>query len=419
MQGMYIYWMEADPDPNMVYQLREFTNNALPNLNISTSPIIYDVREFSYKVNEIALSALFDPDMTQKGLSQAGIVDSINNVYTPREFCVSGAAPPCNSEGGGWLNPTNGNATWNGGTGFIQVHTGDTVVQGSGTNFTTNGCQVAVPNLFNADNFWAKTGRNSPVSNTEGLSNMLYTITACTDNTHITIDPAWAGPDINFTDTTVGWQIGNVLGVGVEPFIYGVVASALYNVKVALATDYPTESALAETYMLDAWNFLTNSSSGLSYNPTYKSFYYGVYFVNCLPGDQEVNPNCGALSMSSSSRDIQGGRGNSPEAMGSGGIAYTISSNAAILSLIEKMIGGVYGGLGGPESDIYYGEDALGRWGQQGQAIDGMPPQAKILGFYYGWGRDATAIGVYSEATSPMSAASKILGKVFGTGRVR
>lgn len=400
IRAMMGLWLRAlDGRPDMFPGLREWANFSISSTTLAVlyTPFIYDLREYSYTANEVAMDALLDPDAGQRATARAALVNVVNNVYAAKERCTNGNAPPCDGTGGYWVNGSNGLATWNGATGTVNVTNGSTTVVGSGTNFTA-GCNT------DAD-FWSKTGSGAPVSNAEGDA-VWYSITAVTDATHLEISPAYQGA----TAGGRGWQCNNLVGIGVQPFMQGGVAGrTLHNISKALTGFNPTEAAKAQALLVDNWNWMVHKA----YNATSKNIYYGVVFPNCEPSPI-ANANCSSIGDGgiASGFILQAGRFTAAEVMDGCGRAYLVSRQPDIKAACDNLYGGIYGGMGGPSSDNDYVWDLLGRWNQPGFTVTASV--AKNFGFTFGFGGGSAWPGASAGGAAPVNNQAALVGFDFG-----
>ena len=354
MSGLIVRALDGRPD--MWPGLREWMDNDISLLPIYNNQIIFDLREYSYLVNEVALCAIADPDPTHQAVCQAAVADPINLVYSPQQ-----------QPDGSWLNPSLGFSSWNAGTGSVNVTTGSTTVIGIGTNFAL-GCAGL--------GFWSKNGLTPPVSNKEGDSGG-FTVVSVNSDTSLTISPKYNG----LTQTGKGWECNNLLGLGVQPFmIAGVAGRTFNNVYRALATSDPATAAKARKFAVDAWNWTTSKG----YWPANEGFFYARTFAGCEPDPRAFSFCAGTSSSATAEGNIQSVRFISAEAMNGCAHAYEFSSNAVIKSVCDILFGALYGGQGGIGADSHYVWGFFGRWDQAGDDV--TFDKAKDYGFGYGWG---------------------------------
>lgn len=339
---------------------------------------LYDIREQAYTLSNLSLIALLDPDPSSRATYATGVGKAIKDIWEPQQ-----------QPNGNWINPTFGNATWNGATGTVAVVQGSNIVTGTNTNWTA--AMFSVP----TNRFWTTNGPTI-TSNADGDA-IVYSTTFI-DATHIRTSPAYAGP----TASGRGWQINNLNGFGTQPFMMGVVGRAMWHASQALTLAGDTANvATARRMVTDSVRWIRT----YGYYPELKGLYYGRGYVGCEP-DPYINPNCNGYDAAGGDPAIQSVRFLAAEVMFAVAQAYLIDQSPDTKTLGDLLFGGLYGGSGGPDSDSNYVWDILGRDANPGWAVSTQT--AKYPNFAFGWGGGASYPAARNSTVQPPTSPSNI-----------
>ena len=258
---------------------------------------------------------------------------------------------PTRQSGGNWVNLSNGYASpWNGNDGLVNVVNGSTTVtcvpaSGQSSCFTTA--------MFSGNDFWTTTANNPTVGDP-----ISYAPTYV-DGTHLTISPAYQGA----TATGRGWELNNLVGVGTQPFMLGVLGSAFR------LSYLDTNDSRLPTWIGGIEQWLSTTG----FNSSTRGLWYGRVFPDCEP-NPAADGNCVG-------GDTEQTRYLSGEADNAISAAYELNPTSAIQSFGDNLYGAMFGGpTGGPDADSTFITDISdGGWAEQTE-------YAKDFGFFYGWG---------------------------------
>jgi hypothetical protein len=324
---------------------------------------IEDLREETYPLTYLALASHFSPDTTRQADYRQALLDAAYNRWKPQQHAD-----------GYWLTKTYGYASWNGKIGKANVTQGSDIVTGVGTTASDT----------HPNSGW-NSGRVGSCFYVAGDTEA-YTVKAVPTATEVVLDRPYNG----LTREAPGWQMNNLCGYGVQPFILGIAMSGWdYAFKV-------TGEPLMQEFLLRASEWIVNN--GLQ--PSTRGLYYGRVFPNCEPADDR-NANC-AYNASSTSA-IEASRFLNGEVLGALSSAYQCSGNTNIRIQTDKMFGAVFGRGGGPETDNIYAT-------LLNASVNGCCP--KNFGFFYGFGRSTNwpAVRVSTSDTSQDATTPQIPG---------
>ena len=350
-----IYLRALDGKPEYLPGLRKNVSTTLVGLQNSQNWIILnDVREAAYELVFVGLCAMLDPVETEANRCADALEAGVTTwKRLQKTHPVSGMKH--------WISPTAGHSSWNsqGGT-SVSVTNGSTVVIGTGTNFLNTSC---APNQNGS--IFAFRSTNNPYEAIEGDMAKYY-IRKIVSATEIQLVRPYEGP----TASGRGWQCGSVVGTGVQPFMMGIVASAMnFAERGLLARARIQKAAEARQMLLDTEAWLRTEA----YRPLAKGFWYARYFANCEPISEAADPEC-------LGGDIVAAREYSIESMSAYSQAQLRSPKPETQLFADNLFGGIFGKNGGPGADSYYssGIDAGGYYLTLNNA--------KYLGFIFGFG---------------------------------
>jgi len=322
-----------DGRPDMWSGLRKWFDN--DRKNIVTSSELYDIREDAYNLASVALCANLDPDETHRAACAADTVTSLTNKWGPQQ-----------QPGGYWLNKSYGYASWNGYPGSVTVEHGSSTVTGVGTNWTA----AMFPQGYS---FWVTNAPSDPKNGDPVVYRASYV-----SPTTITLDRPYEGQ----SGSLKGWQSNDDVGYGTQPFMLGIVGTAMRYTYLA------TGDERARKFAVDIANWVRQ----YGYRASTKGLYYARYFLNCEPITEGI-PYC-------SSEDTPASRFLSGEVLGAISAAYLYSSSPDIAMMGDILYGAMFGKKGGPFEDQYYvTEIEEGGWTEQTK-------KAKNFGFMFGFG---------------------------------
>ena len=300
---------------------------------------LYDIREQGYQLNEISLCALLDPDPAQRAAFATDVVAALEGLWIPYQ-----------QQQGHWLTATYGVSPWNGQPGSVTVTSGSTTVQGVGTQWTAD-------QFPSSSAFWISA---APTNAWNGDS-ATYTATFV-DATHLQLDRSYAGDNAG---PNRGWESNNLVGPGTQPFMMGVVSSALNTAYLA------TGDIRALKIMANAAYWIAN----YGYRSSVRGLYYGRYFPNCEPIQENVK-NCSDDS-ASSARLFAG------EVLNAFSRAYAFTGDPTLRDMGDNLFSALFGktGFGGPMSDGLYDTEI------DDGGLSMQTKRAKDFGFLFGFGQ--------------------------------
>ena len=329
----------ADGRSDMWPGIRSIVANDYGRIDYSpTDGQVSDVRENAYATAFQAELGLTDP--SQSSTFTSNTQNALNIFWGPTR-----------QSGGNWVNLSNGYASpWNGNDGLVNVVNGSTTVtcvppNGQPSCFTTA--------MFSGNDFWTTTANNPTVGDP-----ISYTPTYV-DGTHLMISPAYQGA----TATGRGWELNNLVGVGTQPFMLGVLGSAFR------LSYLDTNDSRLPTWIggIEQWISTTG------FDTSTRGLWYGRVFPDCEP-NPAADGNCVG-------GDTEQTRYLSGEADNAISAAYELNPTSAIQSFGDNLYGAMFGGpTGGPDADSTFITDiSNGGWAEETE-------YAKDFGFFYGWG---------------------------------
>jgi len=408
MTSLFVrYLVDNDGDSTNYQWVRKMVNNAGDNPP-GPSVLIADPREDGYQFSWRALQAIFEPDPTERAEALTYLRDAYVNRWQPQQRANGNYWSNYfeNNFGGGSFTATNGSAIVTGSgipaakcypgsissdTATASATNGSTSVTG-GSGWTGLAGKVAeiygqrdgsyyiffspvasststTITLVHPYDGTTNLGGNVRVRvmDSDGYNAVWFATTSyvqdqafytCTWNssTQITLDRPYEG-----TSGAKYAARANLAARGSQPFMMGIIASALKWASEGLAADYPTDSANYLTLADNVGKWIKNHG----YNPVTKGLYYGVDFPNCVPMQAW---NCD-LSLKED-RDL------SAEASAAMTVVYQKSPTQENKDFGDQFYGAQWGKLGGPYSD--------GQWNQYDDGS--LYKRGKYLGFAFGMG---------------------------------
>jgi hypothetical protein len=303
---------------------------------------IYDIREAGYRIAFLAVAALLDPNSAKKA-EYAGVL----------EDTIATAWKPLQRANGQWDYHVGGYIPLNGYPGTVTVTNGSATVTGSNTTWQSSWLTNQAVLFYAAGDY----GSPDPVA---------YTAT-WVSATEITLDRPYEGS----SGSGKGWNFNNLVGIGTQPFMMGVIGSAWNWAYKALSAAGSQHSGEARQFVLDSATWIKD----FGYSPTAKGLYYGRDFPNCEP-IADSTPNCGA-------GDVQSARFLNSEVINTFSQAYLLNGEPAFKSAADSMFGAMWGKLGGPDSD----DNWLRNYDDGGWAL--YTKKSKDFGFAFGFGLGA------------------------------
>ncbi len=297
-----------------------------------------DVRESAYATAFVSLAALFDPDPPRRANWKAAVANLIAKHWEP------GILPS-----GVWANQSFGTASWNGAAGTVSVTHGSTKVTGSGTQWQ--------PAWFAGNAFWTSTG--DAVTGDA----IAYTATVVSP-TELKLNIPYQGQ----TASGRAWEANNLVGLGTQPFMLGVLTSAFRYAWLATADA-----------RLPKWiGGIASWLSTQGYRPSARGLWYGRGFPNCEP-ISDGNGWCNGGN-AEQSRFLAG------EILGGISAAYALNPSPRLKAFGD----GIYSAMfaKSPNDPGYDGTyvndfDGTGSW-------DFQTKKAKDFGFIFGFGQGAS-----------------------------
>jgi hypothetical protein len=354
------FWMGAETYWEASYEFQ------LNFGSCSTIPV-FDLRECSAVTAMVAYFALFETGTNQTNALNA-LSHSVGSVWLPLQRSDGSIATP---------------ATFNPAGGTVAVTHGSTTVVGTGTGWS--GGQFPPGN-----GFFTSATSGLTCTGADNVDAIVYSVTFV-DASHLTISPAYQGA----TASGRFWQYSNLNGCGVQPFMMGFNAKAMYYSYLALSGHDATNAARAKTILLNDVNWLVNNaffatSAAPAEVLTVNGLAYGAAGYPDCPTSIFTNPNCSGIHLAGTAttfqleQDLQNSRYLAAETMSAYGYAYLLGPTTTIKTNADLLFGAIYGGQGGPASDIHFAWMELGKPGQIGVAQLGIKP--KDFGFSWGWG---------------------------------
>jgi hypothetical protein len=350
-----IYLRALDGKPDYLPGLRKNVAPILATLHNSQNwTILGDVRETAYELAFVGLCAMLDPvELEANRCADALEAGVATWKRLQKTEPISGMKH--------WISPTAGHSSWNsqGGT-SVRVTNGSTTVVGTGLNFFNTACAPTQDGRL-----FAFRSTNGPYEAVEG-DMVKYYIRRIISATEVELDRPYQGP----TASGRGWQCGVVVGTGVQPFMMGIVASAMNFAERGLSARGRTQPAAeARQMLLDTEAWLRTEA----YRPLAKGFWYARYFLNCEPISEAADPEC-------LGGDVVAAREYSVESLTAYSQAQLRNPTPETQLFADNLFGGIFGKNGGPGADSYYssGIDAGGYY----LTIN----NAKYLGFIFGFG---------------------------------
>jgi hypothetical protein len=274
--------------------------------SLSRTGPISDIREQGYTLAFTALGALFDPSPSHVAAYNTSLLWALNNRWAPQQ-----------ESDGSWRNLSYGFATWNGHPGTVTVTNGSRIVQGTGTNWQ--------PSWFNSAAFWS--------GNTNGTQGDPFAYVATyVSPTELMLDRPYTGGNA----AGRGWQLSNLVGVGTQPFMLGILGSAFRYAYLA------TNEERFRDYTVDIANWISQHG----YRPATRGLWYGRYFANCEP-IAEGNRFCAA-------ENVEQSRILTAEVLNAFSYARLVRPSADLTRRGDDLFGAMFGKLGGPGSDQNY-----------------------------------------------------------------
>ena len=357
-----------DEKPNLWPGLRTYINSGPFQVGDgSRLDVFLDIREDAYQLAFAALAAMFDPDTSPGGWRQrwqAALTAAINNRWWPQRRAA-----------GNWESLTGDTGSWGGAyphdAGTVSVRNGDTQVIGTGST----GWDSSV----NGQHFW--TVKNELEASTADRT--YYTVTYVSP-TELRLNKPFEGPD----DTGRKWMMSsNWVGFGTQPFMLGIVGSAMRFAYHALKDTDPATAAKARAGVIGAAKWLSTTA----YKSDWKGLWYGVGFGVCASPE-----NSPAQAQCQSQDGLEAGRALSGEIMGTMAQALLWSDDPVIRQMGDVYMGAMFGkvGYGGPQSDGTY-LSAIDGW------FFGQRNAGKWLGFFWGFGAGNAWLSARQGAIEP------------------
>jgi hypothetical protein len=310
---------------------------------IRSRTLINDVRERAYELMFVAQCAIADPDPDHRAACAADVNEAINHRWAPQQR-------PDKS----WAVSSyyTGRSSWSEafgvpGGGTVSVENGSTRVIGNGTKWE----ESWVKNLY----FWVcdDSSNGDPVA---------YLNPKFISPTELELPRPYEGP----TSSGKKWQSAVFVGVGTQPFMMGIAATAFTYAYKATGNNLARQLALDAAYWIKDYGFQAST----------KGLYYGRTFPNCEPIGDDV-PHCAyPVSYSSSARFLNG------EVFNAMTQAYIYTRDETLKQVTDEMYGAVFGNpaVGGLTTDSYY----VSMLGDTGYSITAN--KAKDFGFMFGMG---------------------------------
>lgn len=358
-----------------------------------------DPRESGYLLEGEALCALADPNPSQVTTCQNALVNAIENGmktsrypdgnwYTLQE---QGPGVGCGNLGNSQCNnrATVTSAQLTNGSGTVVLCSQDTLTcPATSGGFYTGGASNPFLYNLNGTNYpaciWFLNSTTvAPSSNSDGDATAYYMVEDA-DGYHFHLTD-FSGNPVNYTGTSGfhGWSTGNgACGFGVQPYMLGIMGTALDFSAKALSSFNPTASADAKAFNIQMANFnLANS-----YNSANGGMMYAVHYTNCQPPIAATNPGCTQLDNTSQAGVL------TAEALRGIMTAYGNTSDPSLLAFADKLMTQMWAkpGYSSPAISVdwpnYYNWD-YNQWsypqiGGLGNWMGGTPPGIGIHKYY-------------------------------------
>ncbi len=301
---------------------------------------IYDIRESGYSLSHLALVALLHPDSGTRATYVGHLETALTDLWGTNQ-----------QANGQWRNYSWGIGPPNGYPGTATVTHGSATVVGVDTTWGATFCT--------GNAFWIAYTLGASVPDGDPVA---YTC-ARVSNTEITLDRPYEGTSASGR----GWEFNNLVGWGTQPFMMGIVGTAMNWSYEALHAGGSKLAPTVKNYVLDGAAWLTN----YGYSPTTRGLYYGRDFANCEPISPST-PNCG-------SENNAAGRFLNGEAMNVFSAAYLLSGNAAYKTQGDQMFSAMWA-----HSEGEIGYDGIDLGAELDYALS--VKKAKDFGFVWGIG---------------------------------
>jgi hypothetical protein len=310
---------------------------------VRSSSYIGDIRERGYELMFVAQCALVDPDLEHRKACAADVNEAINNRWARQQR-------PDKS----WIVAQfyAGPSTWSdafgiAGGGTISVENGSTRVVGTGTKWQES--------WFKNAYFWVceHISDGDPVA---------YWQPKFISETEIELPRPYEGP----TATEKKWQSAIIVGAGTQPFMMGIVATALNYAYRATGNPVARQLAIDAAYWIKDYG----------YQPATKGLYYARTYPNCEPISDGL-PGCSYPAAAP-----QGSRFLNGEVFNALAQAYMYTRDESLKTIADEMYGAVFGNpaSGGLTSDRFF----VSELGDNGWSITAS--KAKDFGFFFGMG---------------------------------
>ena len=393
------FWpaVETNWEPQLIYQTA--------TVQLTPGPI-GDTREGSADIASLSYFALFDT-----GSGQSSAVTALGTSIGTATY--GWAARQTGT--GAFINISNGHAAWaDGAAGTVTVSNGSGTVNGSGTSFQSGW-------IGTSDSYFATVGTNNPQCVAGDNWDTEAFVPTYVSGTQITISPVYAG---GFPGAGRHFQFNNLVGCGVQPFMMGYNAHAMWLAYLGLLSPDPTNAAKAKTIILNDASWLetygfmgTSAAPGpVSPSASVNALFYARVFIESEPNpwaDQGSWLPCGnsgtnwQCTPSVLDGQIQGSRFLSGEIMSGMAYAHLAGDTSSIPATLYAAN---YGGLGGSSADSHYLWQYYGS--PLGPGEDTTYVKQKDFGFAFGWGNGAIWPAVVAQASSPTG------GSISGAGSI-
>lgn len=345
-----------DGKPEMWPGIRIYINNQIALLNLPfnvNAEMLGDLRENGYTLAFLALCAALDPDPTQ-----AAICTSATETELARFQRLSRVAPNGSRY---WTNPTYFDASWNSQFNTtVTVTNGSPVVTGVGTNFQATSCapQGSFLHAFRS------TNASSDAINGDTVK---YLIRSIDSPTQLTLDRPYQGPSAS----NRGWQCGFLVGPGTQPFMMGIVATALaFAEKALLLRQRPSAAADARMMLEGATEWIRTEG----YRPLARGLWYGRYYTNCEPIGENADAGClGGNFINAREYAAEALNAFAQSRLGNPNPNWEIAG--------DTIFGALFGKNGGPFADNLYSNGI----DDNGWYVTTRNP--KYFGFFFGFGQ--------------------------------
>ncbi len=373
-----IYMRMLDGKPEYLPGLRKILDGTITGIqNAQNNSILGDMRENAYELGFLGLCAWLDPDDTAANRCADALESGMTLWKRLQQTDPQSGAKY-------WLSPTYGQASWNtqGGT-SVSVTNNSNVVVGTGTNFQSAACGPAQP----GQGFAFRT-TTTPSNAIDGDMDKYY-VRQVLSPTQLLLDRPYQGT----TAAGRGWQCGSLVGTGIQPFMVGIVASAMNFAEIGLlARQRNAKAAEARQMVLDSEEWLRLEG----YRPLANGLWYGRYYTNCEPISEAADEGCLAGNVATA-------REYAIESLNAYSQSYQRVPSENIRIFGDKIFGGIFGKNGGPYADgIYSSEIDTG-------GFYVTTNNAKYLGFLFGFGYAPTWLAARLGGVEPEDPAGSTL----------